>query len=65
MNIYDPKTRRWPIDLAGFYKAAADAGVTCKFNHPGTGEHYYFVEITQKDGNLLWSAPVWVTVGES
>ncbi len=41
MNIYDPKTRRWPLDLAGFYKAAAEAGVTCKFNHPGTGEKVF------------------------
>ena len=41
MNIYDPKTRRWPIDLAKFYKAAAEAGVTCKLNHPGTGEKVF------------------------
>ena len=41
MNIYDPKTRRWPLDLAGFYKAAAEMGVTCKFNHPGTGEKVF------------------------
>ena len=27
---------------------------------PGPGEHYYFVKGTQEDGNLLWSAPVWV-----
>ncbi len=24
INIYDPKTRRWPEDPAEFYKAAAD-----------------------------------------
>ena len=41
INIFDPKTNRWPTDLGGFYKAAADAGVTCKFNHPGTGEKVY------------------------
>jgi len=41
MNIYDPKTRRWPSDLDGFYKAAAETGVTCKFNHPGTGEKVF------------------------
>lgn len=41
MNIYDPKTRHWPADLAEFYKAAAEAGVTCKFNHPGTGENVF------------------------
>ena len=29
---------------------------------PQPGPHYYFVRITQADGNLLWSAPVWVTV---
>lgn len=40
-NIFDPKTRRWPADLAGFYKAAVAAGVTCKFNHPGTGEKVF------------------------
>jgi hypothetical protein len=31
---------------------------------PKPGKHYYFVKVTQKDGNLMWSAPVWVTVGE-
>ncbi len=29
---------------------------------PSPGEHFYFVKVTQTDGNLLWSAPVWVTV---
>ncbi len=37
INIYDPKTRVWPEDPAEFYKAAADAGVVLKFNHPGDG----------------------------
>jgi hypothetical protein len=37
LNIYDPKTRVWPTDPAEFYKAAADAGVVTKFNHPGDG----------------------------
>jgi hypothetical protein len=41
MNIYDPTTKRWPTDLAVFYKAAADAGVICKFNHPGNGEKVF------------------------
>ena len=31
---------------------------------PEPGKHYYFVKVTQADGNRLWSAPVWVTVGE-
>lgn len=41
MNIFDPTTRRWPTELAAFYKAIADAGVVCKFNHPGNGEKVF------------------------
>jgi hypothetical protein len=28
---------------------------------PAAGEHFYYVRLTQSDGNMLWSAPVWVT----
>ena len=28
---------------------------------PEPGEHYYFVKVTQDDGNLLYSAPIWIT----
>ena len=31
---------------------------------PAPGHHYYFAKVTQADGNMLWSAPIWVTVGE-
>ncbi len=31
---------------------------------PKPGKHYYFVKVTQEDGDLLWSAPVWVTVAD-
>jgi hypothetical protein len=24
------------------------------------GSHYYFVKVTQTDGDMLWSAPVWL-----
>jgi hypothetical protein len=37
INIFDPKTRHWPNDPTKLYKAAADAGVVTKFNHPGDG----------------------------
>ena len=37
LNIYDPRTRHWPTDPQEFYKAAADAGVVTKFDHPGDG----------------------------
>ena len=32
---------------------------------PEPGRHYYFVKVTQADGNMLWSAPVWVTAAEA
>jgi hypothetical protein len=28
---------------------------------PAVGEHYYYAKLTQTDGNILWSAPIWVT----
>jgi hypothetical protein len=28
---------------------------------PPPGEHYYYARLTQDDGSMLWSAPVWVT----
>ncbi|MFZ6743873.1 Ig-like domain-containing protein [Undibacterium sp. JH2W] len=32
---------------------------------PTLGEHFYYAKITQDDGNILWSAPVWVTQSNS
>lgn len=31
---------------------------------PEPGKHYYFAKVTQADGNLLWGAPIWVTVAQ-
>ena len=28
---------------------------------PAPGDHFYYAKVTQNDGNILWSAPVWVT----
>lgn len=28
---------------------------------PAPGEHFYYARVTQDDGKMLWSAPVWVT----
>ena len=30
---------------------------------PAAGEHFYYAKLTQDDGKILWSAPVWVTQG--
>ncbi|MBQ5940364.1 CehA/McbA family metallohydrolase [Massilia sp. AB1] len=32
---------------------------------PSNGEHFYYAKLTQSDGNILWSAPIWVTQGSS
>lgn len=29
---------------------------------PEPGKHYYFIKVTEADGNVMWSAPIWVTV---
>ncbi|WP_229259631.1 CehA/McbA family metallohydrolase [Duganella aceris] len=28
---------------------------------PKPGEHFYYARVTQDDGKMLWSAPIWVT----
>ncbi|MQA19879.1 phosphotransferase [Rugamonas sp. FT103W] len=28
---------------------------------PAAGEHFYYVRVTQDDGKMLWSAPIWVS----
>lgn len=30
---------------------------------PAQGEHFYYVQVTEADGDRLWSAPVWVSQG--
>nr|WP_315486117.1 CehA/McbA family metallohydrolase [uncultured Undibacterium sp.] len=32
---------------------------------PASGEHFYYAKVTQDDGNILWSAPIWVSQGAS
>lgn len=38
--------------------AAANVTIT-----PSAGVHFYYAKVTQDDGKILWSAPVWVTQG--
>ena len=40
--------------------ATADTTIT-----PAIGEHFYYAKLTQSDGNILWSAPIWVTQSNS
>jgi len=32
---------------------------------PAVGAHFYYAKVTQADGNVLWSAPVWVNQVET
>ena len=32
---------------------------------PVSGEHFYYAKVTQDDGNIAWSAPVWISQGIS
>jgi hypothetical protein len=33
-------------------------------NSLGSGQHYYYVRVEQKDGNMAWSSPIWVKYSE-
>jgi hypothetical protein len=33
-----------------------------KDTEPSPGTHWYYARVVQKDGNMAWSSPVWVTV---
>lgn len=32
---------------------------------PANGKHFYYAKVTQDDGKILWSAPIWVNQGVS
>jgi len=42
-------------------RMASSAEVTVT---PTPGAHFYYAKVTQDDGNILWSAPVWVEQGK-
>ena len=31
---------------------------------PASGPHFYYARLTQDDGNIIWSAPIWVMQGQ-
>jgi len=42
-------------------RLSQQAGITFT---PAPGAHFYYAKVTQDDGNVLWSAPVWVMQAE-
>jgi len=39
-----------------------DVSFTFRDNNPLAGTSYYYLRITQTDGQTAWSSPIWVTV---
>jgi len=42
-----------------------EALAEARANDVGAGSLYYYVRVTQKDGEVAWSSPIWVTLGPS
>jgi hypothetical protein len=40
---------------------ASEMAFTWTDNESPHGENYYYVRVTQQDGQLIWSSPIWVT----
>ena len=50
-------------DAAYIYKwspGKQDVEFEYRDNSAGVGEHWYYVRVEQKDGELAWSSPIWV-----
>lgn len=41
--------------------AGNDLSMSYTDREPGSGTHYYYIRVEQKDGQLAWSSPVWIT----
>ncbi len=54
-EIVDTHVEIGPSISASFFQSGLEVGA----------EHYYFVKGRQVDGDLAWSAPIWITVEES
>ena len=46
--------------VSQLYEGSGSATIT-----PAAGAHFYYAEITQANGDRLWSAPIWVNQGSS
>ena len=50
------------VDIRRFAPAGtADLDVTFTDEQATKGENRYYVRVEQKDGNMAWTSPVWVT----
>jgi hypothetical protein len=49
-----------------YSKEPADESFELRYreNNLAAGEHYYYVRVEQRDGNVAWSSPIWVRRGQ-
>jgi hypothetical protein len=66
--IYASGSGRSADSLTIFHGIAGGNGSVGAVSHtaatrlmPAPGEHFYYARLTQDDGKMLWSAPVWVS----
>lgn len=66
--LYAHQNRRRPAAINVFQGVPGRNGTVTLLGHkaattitPTAGEHFYYARVTQHDGKLLWSAPIWVT----
>ena len=65
---YTHKNRRRPAAINLFHGVPGRNGEVTILSRkaktvftPKAGEHFYYARVTQHDGKMLWSAPVWIT----
>ena len=68
INIEDPDTNDVIQEVALFHNGLVEKSIvpmsntyTAEFTYPVTpGPNYYFIRVIQKDGDVMWSSPVFV-----
>jgi hypothetical protein len=65
--LYGSKTGRRPAAINLFHGVPGRNGEVAILSRkaktvvtPKAGEHFYYARVTQHDGKMLWSAPIWV-----
>jgi len=54
---HTPDPRRQYIYKTSSRKAVAE--LEYRDNDAGKGQHWYYVRVEQRDGELAWSSPIW------
>jgi hypothetical protein len=60
LAFQEPMRRRTTRARADETRIADFSFIDRSFNPPAGGSHWYYVRVTQRDGTMAWSSPVWV-----